>query len=142
MFAVVTTVEALAVKATAVSLPVQFIVWLQIFSAATTPAPIQCVLALPESTLCCTTAATALASSVDPASADHNPARFRDSSIASAIPRQHRGNIYPYVQIVMMLIRSIVSVHMTQHQSLSCKVARQFHLIRDIDAAQICTSTS
>ena len=90
MFAVVTTVEALAVKATAVSLPVQFIDLWQTFIAAITPASIQCVLALPESTLCCTTAATALAS-VDPASADHNPARFRDSSISSAISMQRKS---------------------------------------------------
>lgn len=50
-------------------------------------ASIQCMLALPESTLCYTSDATALAS-IDPASADHNPARFRDSSISSAISRQ------------------------------------------------------
>ena len=94
MFAVVTTIDALAVKATAVSVPVQFLDLLQTFSAATAPASIQCVLALPESTLCCTSAVTALAS-VDPASADHNPARFRDSSISSATSMQ-RISVRPH----------------------------------------------
>ena len=46
-------------------------------------------LQLSDSTLCCTSAATVLAS-VDTASADHNPARFCDSSISSAISRQHK----------------------------------------------------
>jgi len=54
---------------------------------------IQGVLALPESTLCCTSDATALAS-IDPASADHNPARFRNSSISSAISR-HLQSVRP-----------------------------------------------
>ncbi len=62
MFAVVTKVEA-----TAVSVPVQFLDLLQTFTAATVSATIQCVLALPESTLCYTSDATALAS-IDPAS--------------------------------------------------------------------------
>jgi len=40
VFAVVTKVEVLAVKATAVSVPVQFLDLLQTFSAATAPASI------------------------------------------------------------------------------------------------------
>jgi hypothetical protein len=91
VFAVVTKAEALVVKATAVSVSVQCLDLLQTFTAATVLASIQCMLALPESTLCYTSDATALAS-IDPAyadaSADHNPARFRDSSISSAISRQ------------------------------------------------------
>jgi len=87
VFAVVTKAEALVVKATAVSVSVQCLDLLQTFTAATVLASLQCMLALPESTLCYTSDATALAS-IDPASADHNPARFRDSSISSAISRQ------------------------------------------------------
>ena len=117
VFAVVTKAEALVVKATAVSVSVQFLDLLQTFTAATVLASIQCMLALPESTLCYTSDATALAS-IDPASADHNPARFRDSSISSAISRQ----LNPYVQIVMILNLSIVSVHMTKQQFLSATV--------------------
>ena len=93
MFAVIPKVEALVVKATAVSVPVQFLDLLQTVTAATVPASIQGVLALPESTLCYTSDATALAS-IDPASADHNPARFRDSSISSAISR-HLQSVRP-----------------------------------------------
>jgi len=138
VFAVVTTVEALAVKATAVSLPVQFIDLLQIFSAATTPASIQCVLALPESTLCCTTAATALAS-VDPASADHNPARFRDSSISSAISRQHlsiRQNSHDAHSIYSICSHDTASVLVLQgcatvssHQGHRCSANLYVHIV-------------
>jgi hypothetical protein len=111
VFAVVTKAEALVVKATAVSVSVQCLDLWQTFTAATVLASIQCMLALPESTLCYTSDATALAS-IDPASADHNPPSHQ----------RYRGNFNPYVQIVMMLNLSILSVHMAKHQSLFATV--------------------
>ena len=133
MFAVVTKVEVLAVKATAVSVPVQFLDLLQTFSAATAPASIQCVLVLLESTLCCTSAATALAS------ADHNPARFRDSSISSAISKQHKSirpnsndahsiySICSHDKASVLVLQSCATV--SSHQRHRCSAYLCVHIV-------------